>query len=249
MPHASHSSIADPIYALLPSVIERERYATLLETLASWKPLFTGHRVLDFGASWGTSLIALSRLGASEIVGVEPSPTRVERGRKMLAKATHEAKISLINIQNTAQLPFANGEFKFILVNGVLEHIPQPRDPYIRELWRVLAPHGHLMVNETPNKYFPKELHTTALWFNHWLPRQLAYWRAVRYGRFDPNRTDWDSSGWRGLGYFEFVKPLNSYRLIPEQSKRRHRMFKLAGLPSSLLDPYPTWILQKTLSR
>src|SRR2546421_11482880 len=126
-----HPTLVDPILPLLSSETERRRYETLLDTLSAWKTLFTGCRVLDFGASWGTSLIALIRLGASEVVGVEPNPSRVEQGRALVAKAAPDAKASLIHTLNTATLPFADGEFLFILANGVLEHIPQPRDSYI----------------------------------------------------------------------------------------------------------------------
>ncbi|HMG17847.1 MAG TPA: class I SAM-dependent methyltransferase [Gemmatimonadales bacterium] len=200
-----HPTPADPIVPLLPSDTERSRYETLLQTLAAWRTLFIGRRVLDFGSSVGLSSIALIRHGAAEVVGVEPNLSRVEQGRTLLAELALDAKISLIHTPKTVALPFADGEFAFILANAVIEHIAQPRDSYIRELWRVLAPGGHLMINETPNKYWPKELHTTQLWFNNWLPRRLAHWRAVRRRRFDASRTDWDSSGWRGLGYFEMV--------------------------------------------
>ena len=101
------------------------------------------------------------------------------------------------------------------------------------------------MINETPNRYFPKEHHTTHLWFNHWLPSSLAYRRALARGRFDSRRTDWDSSGWRGLGYYELVGQLCDYQVIPERTKPRHRLFAKIGLPPSILDPYPTWILKK----
>ena len=240
-----HPILVDPILPLLSSETERGRYETLLDTLSAWKALFTGCRVLDFGASCGISMVALIRLGASEVVGVEPNPAQVELGRALLAKVAPDAKASLMHAPDTATLPFADEEFVFILANAVLEHIPQPRDSYIRELWRVLAPDGHLMINETPNKYFPKEVHTTFLWFNHWLPRRLAHRRAVRRRCFDASRTDWGSSGWRGLGYFELVRSISGYCLIPEQTKLRHRLFAMAGLPSSLIDPYPTWIVQK----
>jgi hypothetical protein len=112
----------------------------------------------------------------------------------------------------------------------------------------VLAPGGHLMISETPNQYFPKDVHTTSLWFNHWLPRGLAHRRAVRRGRFDRSRVDWNSSGWRGLGFFELVRPIGGYRLIPEKSRLRHRILTMIGLPASLLDPGPIWILQKNVA-
>jgi SAM-dependent methyltransferase len=238
-------NMTDPMLALLPNDTERGRYTTLLKTLDTWRHLFAGKRCLDFGASWGTSMVALVRQEAAEVVGTEPSADRVAQGKSRIARAAPGAKLSLIQTSYEPSLPLNDGEFAFILANGVIEHIPQPRDVYLRELWRVLAPGGHLMINETPNKYFPKELHTTDLWFNHWLPRSVAHRRAVRSGRFDSRRTDWDSSGWRGLGYYELVRPLGKYRLIPEQAKLRHRILAGIGLPPSLIDPYPTWILQK----
>lgn len=240
--------MTDRMLELLPSETERARYRTLLEALAGRQALFSGRRVLDFGASWGTSAVALAHLGAAEVVGVEPNLSRIEQGRTLIARATPEAKVSLVHTPDTAALPFVDGEFVFILANGVLEHIPQPRHRYLRELWRVLSPGGHLMISETPNKYFPKEVHTTSLWFNHWLPCGLAHRRAVRRGRFSASRTDWDSSGWRGLGYFELVRPLDGYRLISERTKLRHRILSRLGIPASLIDPGPIWVFQKKAS-
>lgn len=190
-------------------------------------------------------MVALLRNGAEEVVGTEPDQTRVDMARARIEIAAPSAKAKIVKTGYEASLPFADGEFPFILTNGVLEHIPQPRDAYVRELWRVLSPGGHLMVNETPNKYFPKEIHTTDLWFNHWLPKSIAHRRAVRRGRFNPKRTDWESSGWRGLGYYELVSGLCGYHLIQERSRARHRILSALGLPSALIDPYPTWVLRK----
>jgi ubiquinone/menaquinone biosynthesis C-methylase UbiE len=230
---------------LLPSDTERWRYQNLVRNLTAWRALLQGHRVLDFGASWGTSAIALIEAGAGEVVAVEPDGARVERGRTLIAEALPGARISLLHVPNTEALPFGDGEFPFVLTNGVLEHIPQPRDRYVRELWRLVSPGGHLMVTETPNTYWPKDTHTTGLWFNHWLPRGLAHRRAVRRGRFRAERNDWATSGWRGMGYHELVRPIRGYRLIPDSTRVRHRILAAIGLPASLIDPDPIWILRK----
>ena len=237
--------MTDRVLEFIESETERARYRTLVDALSARQALFSGQRVLDFGASWGLSAVALALLGAAEVVGVEPSLSRIQQGRTFLARAAPAAKVSLVHTPDTAALPFADGAFVFILANGVIEHIPQPRHPYLRELWRVLSPGGHLMISETPNKYFPKDVHTTLLWFNHWLPRGLAHRRAVRRGRFSPSATDWVSSGWRGLGYFELVRPLDGYRLVPERARLRHRVLSRLGIPASLIDPGPIWVLQK----
>jgi SAM-dependent methyltransferase len=239
------SGLAERFEALLPDATERSRFRTALEFLAPYRNLFRGERVLDYGASWGTSLVALLEHGAACVEGVDVDATRVAQGRAWLGRLGLGGRARLHHTPDTTRLGYPDRFFRFVLVNAVLEHIPQPRDQHIRECWRVLERGGVLLVSETPNKYFPLEKHTTGLWGNHWLPSRLARWRAVRAGRFDAARTDWASSGWRGLGFYELVAPLGRYELLPERSARRHRLFTALGLPASLLDPYPIWALRK----
>ena len=79
----------------------------------------------------------------------------------------------------------------------------------------------------------------------HGFPR---HWRTgtVWRGRFDRERTDWESSGWRGMGFWEFIRGLaGDFDGIPERSRLRHRLLRWLGLPASLLDPYPTYLVLK----
>lgn len=230
---------------LLQDPSENDRLVTIHEALAPYKPLFEDQTVLDFGASFGTSTVALLDLGARRVVGVEPDRERVERGQELLKASGFGDTVELIYVADTRRMPFDDGAFPFILANAVIEHIPQPRGEFMKEIWRVLAPGGHLVINETPNKYLPLERHTTGLWFNHWLPERTAYRRAIRRGRFKPERDDWRGSGWRGLGYWEMVESLEGYDLVPERLTPKHKLLNALRLPASLLDPYPTWVLRK----
>ena len=219
------------------------RYRTLLGTLSRLRQHFVGCRVLDYGASHGLSMAALLELGAASTVGVEPDEDRVIEDRRILAEYGERAE--LLHVPDTTALPFDDGSFSCVLCNAVLEHIPQPRDAHIREMWRVLAPGGVLIVNETPNKYLPVDFHTLHLPLTNWLPSRIAHWIGVKLGRFDPRRTDWESSGWRGLGWYELVAPISDWELIPERTRVRHRILTAFGLPASLLDPYPCWVLRR----
>jgi SAM-dependent methyltransferase len=224
---------------------EQERYRILCRTLEPLRALYEGKSVLDFGASHGPGICALLERGAAEVIGVEPGGAWVEGGLQLLRNAPFTRQASLLHIEDTRELPFPDARFDVVLVNAVMEHIPQPRTRHIREIWRVLKPSGHLIVNETPNKYLPKEVHTTGLWFIHWLPSAAAHRYAVWRKRFRAE-ADWQSSGWRGLGYYELVRALpRPYTLHPESSHTRHRVLTRVGLPASLLDPYPTWVLEK----
>lgn len=224
---------------------EQGRYRTLKQTLEPLAGLFRGRRVLDFGASHGPAIFALLELGAAEVVGVEPGEEWVRIGNGYFETAGFGERAKLFHVADTRRLPMADASFDMVLVNAVLEHIPQPREAYIREIWRVLRPGGHLIVNETPNRYLPKDVHTTGLWFIPWLPSGIAHAYAKARGRY-PDDGDWTSSGWRGLGYYELIAPLEGgFSLIPENVRPRHRLLSRLGVPASLLDPYPNWMIRK----
>jgi SAM-dependent methyltransferase len=230
---------------LIPEPIERNRYRTLLATLANWQGLVRDKRILDFGASSALSIFALIELGAAQVIGVEPDAERVTKGRDVLAAAGLSRSASIRQSSYQPGLDFSDGEFDTVLCNAVLEHIPQPRTEYVREMWRVLARGGHLIINESPNKYLPVDFHTTnGLWLLPWMPKSLARRYAILRGRFRQEK-DWSSSGWRGIGYWEVARGLTSFALIPETTRFRHKVFRALRLPPNLLDPYPTLIFRK----
>ena len=238
----------DPfVQHLRGSPVEQERYRLLKMTLRGLQPHFAGKAVLDFGASYGLSACAMVELGAASVVGVEPEAWRVARGRDIMAALGLSDRISLRHVEDTRHLDFPDKSFEVVLANAVFEHIPQPRRDYVRELWRVLTLGGVLIINETPNKYLPWDFHTTNLPFLNWIPRPVARQLAVWSGRSRSDQ-DWDRSGWRGMGYYEFVGAIpGRYRMIHEQTRVRHRMLRALGLPSSLIDPYPVYIVRKVV--
>jgi len=233
------------IHHVADNPTEIGRYTTLMETLSPLAPLIEGQRVLDFGSAHGPSLCALLECGASMVYGVEPDGDRVEKGKKLIELLELGNRAQLRCVQDTRHLPFGDGTFPVVLANAVLEHIPQPREEYIREVWRMVAPGGHLIINETPNKYVPLDSHTTGLWFVPWMPAALAERYASSRGRHPGE--DWASCGWRGIGHYELVRHLPGYKAVPELTRARHRILHRLGLPSALIDPYPTWIFRKPL--
>ena len=225
--------------------IEIHRYRTIKESLSEWRDLFRNQNVLDFGAGYGLSISALLFNGAKYVIGIEPDEERVKDGISILQQAGLGNRSNIIHVPDTLSLPFKDENYGFVLANAVLEHIPIPRNKHLCELWRQVSPGGFLMINETPNMYYPKEVHTTNLWFNQWLPESLAYRRAINSKRFSKDQKSWKSSGWRGLGYFEIVSAISGYQLVPESSRLRHSLFTAVGIPASILDPYPSWVFRK----
>lgn len=224
---------------------ERGRLDDLVSLLERWSDLFRGRRVLDFGASWGLSMVALAEWGAEKVIGVEPQRYRIEKWRDMPDPAKPEAAGRIIHCTDTSSLPFPDASFEVVTCIAVLEHIPQPRTPYIEEMWRVLEPGGHLLVLETPNKYLPKDVHTTGLWWVPWLPETVAKTYAEWRGATNEDGSRWEVSGWRGLGYRELVAPISDYKPEFRVVNRRQEALARLGLPPILLDPYPEVALKK----
>jgi len=230
--------------------VERSRYVTLTQTLGGLRELLVNRRVLDFGASSGLSMCALIEAGVSRVIGAEPDEERVIRGARILRELGLEKRAILVRTDYSGLLPFSDCAFEVVLANAVLEHIPPPRAPLVRELWRVLATGGYLIINESPNRYLPVDVHTTGgLWFVPWMPSSLARRYAIWWKRFGRD-ADWATSGWRGIGYYEITRALGGhYNLLGERSRPRHHVLAWLGLPPSLLDPYPTLVFQKANHR
>ena len=158
--------------------IEYQRFLTLRRTLENLKTFLAGRSVFDFGASYGLSACAYVEIGASRVVGVEPDPLRVSRGNQIIQELGLSDKITLSQTTSTDRLQFQDDSFDTVFANAVLEHIPEPRARFVREMWRILKPGGHLIINETPNKYLPIDYHTTGgLWFVPCAFRRM--WRVV----------------------------------------------------------------------
>jgi Methyltransferase domain len=88
-------------------------------------------------------------------------------------------------VADARRIPLADASFDLILANAVIEHVGEEEDQR-----RLVAEHcrvGRSWVITTPNRWFPVESHTSAL-FKHWLPRwrerQTAFTRLLSLGEF-----------------------------------------------------------------
>ena len=220
----------------------RDRLAVLLEPFsqrATW-------RALDFGCGAGASAVVLARLGVGRIVGVDLVNDYAALWRRRLVEAGFPDTGTFVQSGQGFSLPFRNGAFDAVFLNGVLEHLlPEERRSLLLETFRLLPPGGHLFISETPNRWFPRNSHTK-LWFSELLPAAWAAAWAARSGvRRDfprTGRTAQFRTGYRGMSVgqarailgsrarlvstderitrFEYVLPRNPL----EQSERRSRL-------------------------
>jgi len=108
---------------------------------------------LDLGCSDGYYGAALLAAGADGVKGIDLDEGDIARARELWAD---EPRLEF-TVANAERLPFADGEFDAVLMNEVLEHLPDEQAA-LAEARRVLAD-GGLFVLFGPNRWFPFEGH------------------------------------------------------------------------------------------
>ena len=150
-------------------------------------------RVLEFGCNAGASAMLFSYLGA-RVSAVDASADWVALAR--LNAARHGIDdIDFSHVADARRLPFADGQFGLIACNSVLEHVaPAALAAVQRELDRVLAPGGMILLTGSSNRMWPREAHS-----GRWLVNYVPRWIDGLLGRPLP-RGVWPWAMRRGFG-------------------------------------------------
>ena len=88
--------------------------------------------ILDDGCGSGRYSIALKKLGAKKVIGLDKG-----KGKKLKCEG-----VEFVN-GNVLNLPFKNNTFDFVFCNGVLHHTNNTKQG-IREIYRVLKPNSYM---------------------------------------------------------------------------------------------------------
>lgn len=151
-----------------------------------------GTHVLEFGCNVGASAILFATLGA-RVTAIDIGADVVELARLNAHRYGQDA-IDFRHVGDTRVLPFDDGAFQMVSCNSVLEYVPPAVLPAVqREIDRVLAPGGTILVTGTSNRLSPREVHSRR-WLVNYLPR-----------RFDPagkhvQRGIWPTAARFGFG-------------------------------------------------
>jgi SAM-dependent methyltransferase len=101
---------------------------------------------LDVGCGDGKNYRYLVRKGLDprHIHGVEVSRTRVQRCHDL-------GWVNVAHVEDGVSLPYADASMDVVQLMEIIEHVATPIiRPLLREVRRVLAPHGHFLIS-TPN--------------------------------------------------------------------------------------------------
>jgi SAM-dependent methyltransferase len=156
---------------------------------------------------------------STEIVGIELE------GKLLSIAQLRAAHYGFTNIQlmispNPETLPQNIGDFDYIVLNAVYEHLlPNERETVLPQLWSILKPGGILFFNQTPYRYFPVEMHTTSgLPFINYLPDKLALYYAQHFSKRKLKNSSWKEllrEGIRGGSVKEILAILTCCPVIP----------------------------------
>ena len=115
-----------------PEGTPRDRLAALRDAL---EHVGAPARILEVGTGTGSGAEELTkRFPQAETTGVDLSPEMVERARAKVPNATFQ-------VGDASKLPFADGSFELVTQNNV--------PVYFRELARVTAPGGAILITST----------------------------------------------------------------------------------------------------
>lgn len=106
--------------------------------------------ILDAGCGNGDLLVELAaRPSPARLVGVE-----ISTGRLRVAQQRLQGQACLMTIGADGRLPFADNTIDTIVTTEVIEHLKDPQR-FLRELRRVLAPDGRLVLTSPNSDAYP----------------------------------------------------------------------------------------------
>jgi len=110
-----------------------------------------GDRILDLGCGRGEVVAHLIRDGY-EVIGIDYSGDALHLSRELLEREDLPVHLARCD---AARLPFADGSFDRILMGDVIEHLEwEHGEAALREIGRILAPGGTVLVHTAPNLWF-----------------------------------------------------------------------------------------------
>lgn len=235
------------------------RLDTMRQTLIPWiddTVHLAGARVLEIGCGTGSSTLALAEQGA-HVYATDVHHGSIQVARDRLGLYGVEAALSCSNARDTFQ-QLGSAAFDVVAFVGVLEHMTlDERLASLIGAWTTLRSGGYLVVQETPNRLWYRDDHTSYEHFFLWLPDDVA----MRYSTRTPrerynrlfNRMSCESASirlnfarWgRGVSYHDFVLALD----VPASELPVVSCLQLYVREKTRIGSIPRWLSRQPMSR
>jgi ubiquinone/menaquinone biosynthesis C-methylase UbiE len=143
--------------------------ALVEETFASMEGIRRG---LDVGCGPGQFTILIAeRLPGAEIWGIDLAPTMIELAQRHASESSAAGRLHF-EVADVAKLPFPDGHFDAVVSSGSIKHWPDQAGA-LREVHRVLAPGGRILIGEMNRLAPPEAIATQRTRLRHWLFRLI----------------------------------------------------------------------------
>jgi ubiquinone/menaquinone biosynthesis C-methylase UbiE len=106
---------------------------------------FKGKKCLDAGCGGGRFVVALAKLGASEVRGIDISADAAAAASERVQQRGLGDRVQ-VQQGSVLELPYPGRYFDYVVSSGVIHHTPDPKKAF-GELVRVLRPRGKLFLS------------------------------------------------------------------------------------------------------
>jgi 2-polyprenyl-3-methyl-5-hydroxy-6-metoxy-1,4-benzoquinol methylase len=187
---------------------------SLIEYIDSRRIIIKGKNILEFGCRDGSSFVSFLNYSADKIVGMDIDEKVIDLSKRIYSDLGYNNIKYRINKINEP-IPSDDEEFDIVSCNAVFEHInPELRLRYLKELQSKVKKGGYIIISDTPNRLWPKEGHTTGIWFLNYLPFKMKCRlgsMTKRYRDIKPdNYSYWIEQGIVGVTYNDLLKAFDS---------------------------------------
>lgn len=175
-------------------------------------------RILDFGCGAGSSTMALARLFPhASITGIDLEQEHIDIARMRSAHLGLDARFMLAATMSATDL---GRPFDFVFLNAVYEHLlPKERPEVMSRVCRVLRPHGYIVINQTPHRWFPIETHTTGMPLINYLPDRVVRLLVHSWSERKEKGENWEQLLRAGIRGATPNEVLSNVRLVDPSAK------------------------------
>ncbi|WP_152427768.1 class I SAM-dependent methyltransferase [Desulfotignum phosphitoxidans] len=188
-----------------------------LESLIPWIDYVTdiqNNKILVFGTGGGGTAVACAlKVGNGKVYGIDINSWAVDTTKERSRLYGTSDKLILKCVDDSYPLPFPDEYFDIVIMADVIEHIIEDRVKYVQECFTKLKKDGYFIITGTPNLFYPKDRHTTGLYFIPWLPSKIAYHYSVFRKKWQKGK-NLDYAGRKGTTYFHIMKWLKPFSYV-----------------------------------